>query len=91
MGATSISEYARRADAFRDELTKYFACEFDGHNPANPCDRERVELLPPAHLIVVLITRSFRPLANFVFVVNFNGLKNVYLKARTFVTWSSRA
>lgn len=86
----SISEYARRADAFRTELTKYFTCEFNGHNLASPCDRERVELFPPIHLIIVLITRGFRPLANMVFIISFKSLKTIFLKAQTSITGSSR-
>ena len=85
---TAFSEYARRVNVFRGELTKYFVCEFGGHNPANPCDRDRVELLPPVYTIV-FFTRGFLPLANLVFVVNCKGLKSMCLKAQTVITRSS--
>ncbi|ORU95080.1 MAG: hypothetical protein A6F71_10475 [Cycloclasticus sp. symbiont of Poecilosclerida sp. M] len=74
---TAFSEFARKSDIFEAELNQYFSCELGGHNPANPCDRERVErVLSEIPIVLAYLFHGTLPVANLMFVISFQGLRN---------------
>lgn len=80
---TAFSEFVRKADLFEAELNKYFICELGGHDRMNPCDRERVErILSEVPVILAYAFSGFLPLANLVFVISFQGVKNIFSRMR---------
>ena len=80
---TAFSEFARKSDIFEAELKQYFSCELHGHNPADPCDRERVErVLSEVPIILSYFFHGTLPVANLVFVISFQGLRNACSKRR---------
>ena len=83
VGLTSVSNYARKSAVFQEKISEYFACESCGHNPADPaCNREHFgKLISVVPAILVQILAGTLPLANLVFVVSFQDLKNVLSRA----------
>lgn len=77
---TAFAEFARKSDVFEVELNKYFACEFSGHDPVNPCVRKTV--LSEVPVILSYAFHGSLPLVNLVFAVNFQGLKKMCSQAR---------
>ena len=77
---TVFSDFARKSDIFEAELNQYFSCELHGYNPADPCDREQVISEVPA--IFSSFFSGTLPVANLVFVISFQGLRNACSKMR---------
>ena len=77
---TSFSEFARKSDIIEAKLKQYLFCELNGHNPANPCDLEKV--LPVVLTILAHFLNGTLPVANLVFVISFQGLRNACSKRR---------
>lgn len=76
---TTFSDGVRKSAIFRSALRKYFACEIKGHNPLDPCDREKFEsVYSEVPVILAYGTRGFLPLFNVIFVVNFHKLKEKF-------------
>ena len=75
---TIFSEFARKSDIIGAKLNKYLFCELRGHNPANPCDLERV--VSDVHITFSYFFHGTLPVANLVFVVSFQGLRNACSK-----------
>ncbi len=75
---TGFSLFHRKVERYNTELMTYFQCEENGHDPANPCDRSRIERLSfPGATAIAYILIELSPLVNFVFIINFRDLKTV--------------
>ena len=77
---TAFSEFARKSDIINAKLEQYLFCELNGHDPANPCDLEKV--LPVVLTIFAYFLNGTLPVANLVFVISFQGLRNACSKRR---------
>ena len=77
---TAFSEFARKSDIIGARLNKYLFCELRGHNPANPCDLEMV--VSEVLIILAYFFHGTLPVANLVFVISFQGLRNACSKRR---------
>ena len=78
---TAFSEFARKSDIIGAKLNKYLFCELNGHDPANPCDLEMV--VSEVLIILAYFLNGTLPVANLVFVISFQGLRNACSKRRT--------
>jgi hypothetical protein len=83
VGLSVLSSFARKSDFFMSELVKYFTCEFNGHDPLNPCDRSVIEGVQSdgATILVFLISGSFSAV-NLVFVISIQGIKKQFRSLR---------
>lgn len=71
-----FSDFLRKADLLEYELTKYFTCELNGHDPLNPCDRSMIEELAAGGLdILILFLVGTFPTVNLIFVVSIQDTK----------------
>ena len=70
----SLSEQA--AATLQTELFSYFLCEQNGHDPDSPCSRAGFEgLINPGITILSFILAMLAPTVNFVFVIDYQELK----------------
>ena len=63
------------------EISSYFTCEQNGHNPSNPCDQSGYENLTNQLMIIALWSRIilfFAPAVNVVFVVDCQEMKKMF-------------
>ena len=76
-GFISFSLSQRDASQLTQEIGKYFTCEMNGHDPANPCDRTAFERFQhPTIGIFSSILLLLTPLVNMVYVVDFQFLRS---------------
>lgn len=76
---TAFSEIVSKSANFQFGLGQYFACERKGHDPLNPCDREKFEkFYSEVPVILAYGTRGLLPLFNIIFVINFGKFKEKY-------------
>jgi hypothetical protein len=80
IGISALSGFARKADLFQSELVRYFTCEFNGHNPLNPCDRSIIEGIEPDGVtIMVYIIGGSLPIVNLIFVISIKDVKKRFM------------
>ena len=83
VGLTSFTESARKSAVFGVKIEEYFTCESCGYNPADPCNREQIEQFRSKVLIILGdILSGTLPLANLIFVISFQDLKNACSRVR---------
>ena len=74
----SLTQYTvviRNLDAFNMQLEKYFICELNGHDPSNPCDRNRFrQLSNPGLTALTFILLGLFPLFNLIYALNYEEL-----------------
>ena len=86
LGFLIFSLTQKSVDLLQEELQSYFVCESRGHNPDNPCDRSQFERLGyPTIAILSISIVLLAPVANFVFVVNIQLLKEKLTAFKTIV------
>ena len=87
----AISEFVHKSNVFEAEINDYFQCEFGGHDPENPCDRENVErTISPIPVILAYALLGLLSLTNLTFVISFQDLKATCSKAWSAATVSSK-
>ncbi len=77
IGFIAFSLSQRDASQLTLEMTKYFICERNGHDPSNPCDRTAFERFQ--HPTITLFSYGLyllTPLVNMVYVVDFQFLRS---------------
>lgn len=80
IGLTAFSDFVRKADLFQSELTKYFMCEFNGHNPLNPCNRTAIEAIENDALSILVYTLAgILPVVNLIFVINIQDVRRKFM------------
>lgn len=71
----SLTQYTvviRNLDAFAIQLEQYFVCELSGHDPSNPCDRNKFrQLSNPGVTTATFILLGLFPLFNLIYVLNY--------------------
>ena len=69
------------ADDLQTNLLSYFICEQNGHDPTAPCDRSGFESLHNQGILLLSYILAFlAPAVNFVFVVDYQELKQKFKK-----------
>ena len=72
------------ADTLQTEVFSYFLCEQNGCDPSAPCDRSGFENLLNQGIILLSSILSFlSPAVNFVFVVDYQELKQKFNNLRS--------
>ncbi len=78
-----FSVFEQAADSLFTELFRYFICEQNGNDPANPCSRSEFERLVYGKLNVPgLILTLAAPIVNFASVVDYSELKEYFWERR---------
>ena len=73
---TTFSIFTNKSDIIANELDRYFMCELSGHDPANPCDRERFErIINDVPVILAFGLHGILPLVNLIFVISVQDLR----------------
>lgn len=71
-------------ETLQTELISYFVCEQNGHDPSAPCDRSGFEnLFNQGILLLSYILVFLAPAVNFVFVVDYQELKQKFQDLRS--------